>query len=209
MFAECFRVVGVEFNNFGRISSWAGSIVMTLKSAMGDFGLIPVAEGFDVWEDSTKTERKHSIAIVWFTYCILLVNIFILFMIMMNFIIAVIGDSYSKVINQAIAHDYRQKANLIYEQEIQFTKKDFKNQKYFPDILVVRKKKCNNKTEDTLQGQLKEMKNFMKQSLKSQTLIKNKTRENSEHMSNYMSQIQEMFKDIMKHTMYSQQNQTG
>lgn len=67
-----------------------------------------------------------------------------LFMIFMNFIIAVIGESYSKVNQYAIAHDYKQRVILIYEKEIHFRKNDFSNEEYFPNILIVRKKKQNN-----------------------------------------------------------------
>lgn len=66
---------------------------------------------------------------------------FILFMIFMNFIIAVISDSYSKVIRYQIAHDYQQRATMIYEREIYFNEKDFNNENYFPNILIVRQKK--------------------------------------------------------------------
>jgi len=51
VFAACYRVVGVDVTNFGRIPYWLASIIVTLKSAMGDFGLIGSSDGFDVWED--------------------------------------------------------------------------------------------------------------------------------------------------------------
>jgi hypothetical protein len=109
---------------------------------MGDFSIIHFATGFDVVhnEDGIE-ERKHSIEIVYFTFFIFILASFALFMIFMNFIIAVIGSSYEKVITHAEAHDYKQRAGLIYEREINFTEKDFKNEVYFPEILIVRKKK--------------------------------------------------------------------
>lgn len=64
-------------------------------------------------------------------------------MIFLNFIIAVISKSYQKIICNAVAHDYHQKAELIYEREIHFGKSDFENEKYFPEIIIVRKKKIN------------------------------------------------------------------
>ena len=62
-------------------------------------------------------------------------------MIFMNFIIAVISDSYAQVIKYQIAHDYQQRAAMIYEREIYFNEKDFNNENYFPNILIVRQKK--------------------------------------------------------------------
>ena len=62
-------------------------------------------------------------------------------MIFMNFVIAVISDSYDKVRNVAVAHDYRERVKMVYEREIHFTEADFENEIYFPKILIVRKKK--------------------------------------------------------------------
>jgi len=59
----------------------------------------------------------------------------------MNFIIAVISDSYNQVRDFATAHDYKQRLIMIYEREILFRKNDFLNENYFPNILIVRKKK--------------------------------------------------------------------
>lgn len=68
---------------------------------------------------------------------------FILFMIFMNFLIAEISNSHAKVTEFQMGHDYKQKANLIYELEMQLTEEDLSNETFFPNILVVRKKKEN------------------------------------------------------------------
>jgi hypothetical protein len=54
IFAACYRVVDVDVSNFGRLPDWISSIIVTLKSAMGDFGLIGNSDGFDVWEDKAS-----------------------------------------------------------------------------------------------------------------------------------------------------------
>jgi hypothetical protein len=64
-------------------------------------------------------------------------------MIFMNFIIAVIGDTYSNVIQYKEAHDYQQRLMMLYEREVQFTLKELENPKYFPPVLIVRKIKEN------------------------------------------------------------------
>ena len=79
--------------------------------------------------------------IVCFTYILWGFSLFFTSMIFMNFIIAVIGESYSKVNQYATAHDYRQRVIMIYEKEIHFGQEDFDNEEYFPNILIVRKKK--------------------------------------------------------------------
>jgi hypothetical protein len=59
----------------------------------------------------------------------------------MNFIIAVINESYGKIIIRKVNYDYLQRIKMIFEREAHFIEKDFNNNIYFPKILVVRKKK--------------------------------------------------------------------
>ena len=78
---------------------------------------------------------------MYFTFAVYLACNFSLFMIFMNLIIAVISDSYDKVRNVAVAHDYRERIKMVYEREIHFTEDDLENGVYFPKILIVRKRK--------------------------------------------------------------------
>lgn len=55
-----------------------------------------------------------------FTFFIFCISTIMLFMIFMNFIIAVISNSYMKINEHARAHDYKQKANMIYGKELHF-----------------------------------------------------------------------------------------
>ncbi|CDW73672.1 UNKNOWN [Stylonychia lemnae] len=59
--------------------------------------------------------------------------------IFMNFIIAVISESYERVMQKLIAESYRVKANMIVEREQFFAKEDLKSTKYFPNCIVVRR----------------------------------------------------------------------
>ena len=63
-----------------------------------------------------------------------------LMMIFMNFIIAVISDTYQQVSKRYVAHDYHQRAIMIYEREVHFTQDDSQNEFYFPNIIIIRKK---------------------------------------------------------------------
>eukprot|EP00356_Strombidium_inclinatum_P012064 CAMPEP_0170501326 /NCGR_PEP_ID=MMETSP0208-20121228/37924_1 /TAXON_ID=197538 /ORGANISM="Strombidium inclinatum, Strain S3" /LENGTH=50 /DNA_ID=CAMNT_0010779797 /DNA_START=1 /DNA_END=150 /DNA_ORIENTATION=- len=40
-----------------------------------------------------------------------------------------------------VAYDYKLRAEMIYEREVHFSERDFFNQKYFPKVIVVRKRK--------------------------------------------------------------------
>ena len=62
-------------------------------------------------------------------------------MVFMNFIIAVIGESFKKVVKSKEAHDYKQRVMMIYEREVGFSAKELENETNFPSILIVRKKK--------------------------------------------------------------------
>ena len=62
-------------------------------------------------------------------------------MIMMNFIIAVISGSYEKINSKKKSYDYIQRVKQIYEREVRFKEKDFRNNIYFPSLLVVQQKK--------------------------------------------------------------------
>lgn len=90
------------------------------------------------------------------------IGIFFLFMIFMNFIIAVIGDSYNKVIEFKEAHDYKQRVMMIYEREVQFSEKDFDNPAYFPQVLIVRKRKENKSNKMNFQNWAANIKNYVK-----------------------------------------------
>ena len=77
----------------------------TLRSAFGDFSIIDPKVGFDVKDENGNYILGENI--VLFTFLINFICNFGLFMIFMNFIIAVISDSYNKVINFASAYDYK------------------------------------------------------------------------------------------------------
>lgn len=80
----------------------------------------------------------------------------------MNFIIAVIGDSYNAVIEFKEAHDYQQRIMMIYEREASFSDKDFDNQIYFPNVLIVRKKKENKESKNNFQNVINNVKALFK-----------------------------------------------
>lgn len=62
-----------------------------------------------------------------------------------------------------MAHDYRQKAELIYELESLFKTNDFKNEEYFPEYIVVRKQKFDFKEVETLKNYIKTIKTMLKE----------------------------------------------
>jgi hypothetical protein len=139
-FSVCYRINDLDLSAYGRIHPWLALIITTLRSSMGDFSLINTYYGFD--ETSTQNGEvvfKHSIFVVYLTFIVFIMSTIALFMILMNFIIAVISNSYEKIIKFAVAHDYRQKVELICEREGLFTDNDLNNDEYFPEYIIVRK----------------------------------------------------------------------
>ena len=83
-------------------------------------------------------------------------------MIFMNFIIAVISDTYQNVSQHYVAHDYHQRAIMIYEREVHFTQEDFNNESYFPNIIVIRKKKVRGDKQNSILSQISQLKGYIK-----------------------------------------------
>ena len=87
---------------------------------MGDFAPIDMYQTYDVIKDPDAegdAKYRHSFTIMMFTWFIFILSIVMLFMVFMNFIIAVIGESYTKVSENKAAHDYKQRVMMIYERE--------------------------------------------------------------------------------------------
>ena len=107
-FAECYHIVQIDVSSYGRMPDLLALSLATQRSSFGDFSLIDPYMGFDLTdeqEDGTRVHR-HSQVIMIFTFIIFYMQAFILFMIFMNFIIAVINDSYAKINQYSVAHDY-------------------------------------------------------------------------------------------------------
>lgn len=64
---------------------------------------------------------------------------FITNIVFLNFIIAVISESYAKVMHKIGAQSLRTKVSLILEREAVFTTKDLNNRNYFPHYIIVRR----------------------------------------------------------------------
>ena len=86
-------MVNVDVSTYGRAPDLFGHLIAMLRLAFGDFSLIHPYEGFDL-KDPESGEYIHSYQIMIFTFFMYIVSSFLVYMILMNFIIAVIADSY-------------------------------------------------------------------------------------------------------------------
>ena len=77
-------------------------LVAVLRCAMGDFSIISMTEGFDIIDDpdATLEEDKYRFSRrrMIFTFVVFILCSFFIFIIFMNFLIAVIVQSYNMVI---------------------------------------------------------------------------------------------------------------
>ncbi|CDW82015.1 wd-40 repeat protein [Stylonychia lemnae] len=77
--------------------------------------------------------------LVVFSWIIWLITVLTLNIVFMNFIIAVISESYERVMQKLVAESYKVKASLIFERELLFNQIELKMEKYFPNYIVGRR----------------------------------------------------------------------
>jgi len=84
-------------------------------------------------------------------------------MVFMNFIIAVISESYEKIMQKLVSQTYHGKVELIAEREMHMTQSDFDNSAYFPKYIVLRRPaKAEGGEGAEWQGFIKDMKKTLK-----------------------------------------------
>ena len=72
-----------------------------MRIAFGDFNIIDPYQTWDYLDDNE--EYKHDIKIVWASFIIWVVTSVFLYLMLMNFIIAVVCETYLTVKKQAVA----------------------------------------------------------------------------------------------------------
>ena len=87
----------------------------------------------DIAGYESNTEYNILFWAVWFLI-VLVGNI-----VLMNFIIAVVGDSYSNCMSKREAQTYKVKVDMIFERESIMSQDDLANPDYFPQYILVRK----------------------------------------------------------------------
>ncbi|CDW78024.1 UNKNOWN [Stylonychia lemnae] len=130
-----------EYNGVNKLAYF----LMAFRISSGDFQL----------------DDYHSQAdgLVIFTWIIWLIAVLTLNIVFMNFIIAVISESYERVMQKLVAESYRVKANMIVEREQLFSQDELKLTKYFPNYIVIRRPQNTEITDaGEWQGFIKDLK---------------------------------------------------
>ena len=68
----------------------------------------------------------------------------------MNFIIAVVGDSYRKTMDRKTEHMIKVRLDMVLERESLMTEKEFANEEWFPNYIIFRKDPHEDKEKDLL-----------------------------------------------------------
>eukprot|EP00347_Sterkiella_histriomuscorum_P023704 403333675 len=129
--------------------SYMGYFIMAFRASTGDFQV----------DNFYELEENHII----FAWLIWISAVLFLNIILLNFIIAVISESYDKVMQRMIAESYRIKCTLIKEREQYKRKVKFENRADFPKYLILRRPVAGHSQEDIdWQGFVKDIKTDIK-----------------------------------------------
>ena len=101
-FAESYHILDVDISVYGRFQEELplfAHFMGAFRASMGEMALLDPTMSFDIIDGrGTPDEHyRHSFGIVVTTFIVYIVGQCLLFMIFMNFIIAVINDSYSRI----------------------------------------------------------------------------------------------------------------
>lgn len=122
---------------------------MAFRTSLGDFDV-----------DSFSSLPGGSIIIA--AWIIWLIAVIISNIIFMNFLIAVISESYEKIMQKMTSQTYKGKVDLIYERESQFKDEDLNNPQLFPRYIVLRRLANSDSQADEWQGFIKDLKSTVK-----------------------------------------------
>eukprot|EP00347_Sterkiella_histriomuscorum_P009500 403340976 len=148
VFAILFDAISIE--EYQGIGIFA-YIMMAFRTSSGDFNV-----------DSYKDQSSALVIISWIIWIIAVMLLNVMFM---NFIIAVISESYEKVMQKLVAESYRVKVQMIVERELHFTEEELTQEQYFPKYLILRRPVSSSEDENgEWQGFVKDIKNTIKTS---------------------------------------------
>ena len=124
-------IAKVKVFEYRYIGAFLGNWINTLKMAFADFNLAVIEQQDPLFELDTATHYLY-----WFIWFICVI---FSALILLNFIIAEVCNSYQKVKDNLEALIYKERATLIQESEVvmsDWTRNN--NKKYFPTYIVCR-----------------------------------------------------------------------
>ncbi|CDW74402.1 UNKNOWN [Stylonychia lemnae] len=110
-----------EYNGMNKLAYF----LMAFRISSGDFQL-----------DDFQSQENGIVILSWLIWLVAVMTLNIVFM---NFIIAVISESYERVMQKLVAESFRVKAHMIVEREQLYSQDDLKSTINFPNYIVVRR----------------------------------------------------------------------
>eukprot|EP00347_Sterkiella_histriomuscorum_P012349 403368936 len=126
-----------------------GYLMMSFRLSAGDFELDGYAE-----------QKSNLIIFTWFIW---IVAVFVLNLIFMNFIVAVISESYERVMTKLVAQAFKTKVDMIAEREMLMHSYATGDNWGFPKYLILRRVADSSEGGEEWQGFIKDIKGSIKQ----------------------------------------------
>eukprot|EP00347_Sterkiella_histriomuscorum_P008910 403343274 len=179
IFAILFDAINIE--EYQGIGIFA-YLMMAFRTSSGDFNV-----------DSYKDQSSTLVIISWAIWIIAVMLLNVMFM---NFIIAVISESYEKVMQKLVAESYRVKVQMIVERELHFSDEELLSQKYFPKFLILRRPVSSSENQNgEWQGFVKDLKSAIKTSNQKQSAdIQYEIQSRNEQLKKEISENQKSLK---------------
>ena len=111
-------------------------------------------------DDFLQTKENQSLA--WFIWLFIMI---VGNMIFMNFIIAVVNESYENCMSKMIAQKFKVKIDMIVERESNMTQEELDNSDWFPNYIIFRRKAIKTHDKEQWQGFVNEIKNNFNKSI--------------------------------------------
>jgi hypothetical protein len=97
--------------------------IIAMRESIGDFDT----------DDSIINNSDYKV-LIWLFYFMILIIGNVVFM---NFIIAVVNQSYENCMQQSLAQSYKVKLHMISERESIMSESEYKNKEWFPNFIIL------------------------------------------------------------------------
>jgi ABC-type sugar transport system permease subunit len=102
-------------------------VIVALRTSLGD-------NEISNYNDYLDGDVPSTSSLTWLVWLMIMVVGNVIFM---NFIVAVVSESYEKCMQRQTIEKYRRRMQMIREKEIIMTREEWANERYFPKSLIL------------------------------------------------------------------------
>mmetsp|Transcript_19632 Transcript_19632/g.30271 ORF Transcript_19632/g.30271 Transcript_19632/m.30271 type:complete len:202 (+) Transcript_19632:2112-2717(+) len=105
-----FKILKWEMDEeeYKGLTEFVQRLILTFRNSIGDLSL----PGYDKWLEQPTWESKLVVSLLWLMW---FVNIFLMLIMLLNFLIAVISQTYERVASSQISYTYKDRAEMNQE----------------------------------------------------------------------------------------------